>query len=304
MKIFLRLILWVLALSILAYGYDKIPLRKIGEEITQRVYVERNGTKFLPDWTAETVLNKINEARAASGYTKVKINEKLNQAARSRLSVLLTDNDYAGTITGVTREQSVKNVGYSANLIGDLLLMDYFKTNDPILTWKESKVMNEELFHRDFKEVGIAVKNEQDKVSVYIVMVSPRKILPVPTKVAWGGPELWEAINKRRVEMGVNPLSKRDELCTLASIRLNQLLELNKLDGHAGFVPLLNRPDLKWISEKYNISEYLADGYQSPQATVQAWETTLGHRSLLAGGEYVFGCAYAQNTFAVAIAAY
>ena len=99
-------------------------------------------------------------------------------------------------------------------------------------------------------------------------------------------------------------LKQMDFLCTIASIRLNQLLELGKLDGHEGFVPVLNRPDLKPEADKYNISEFLIQGYPTPSAAVAAWENTMGHKSLLAGGEYVWGCVYAQNTFGVAIAAY
>lgn len=135
--------------------------------------------------------------------------------------------------------------------------------------------------------------------------------LPVKTDVAkpkipdWTGPELWEAVNKARVENGVNPLKQADELCTIASIRLNELLELGKLDGHEGFSNLPERrSDLKWIFEKYNISEFLIVGATSPQDAVSSWLNTLGHKKLLTGGEYVWGCTYAQNSFGVAIAAY
>ncbi len=139
---------------------------------------------------------------------------------------------------------------------------------------------------------------------------------PVPTKsfpspqpppsISWGGPGLWEAVNKRRIELGVNSLRQRDELCTIASIRLNQLLELDKLDAHEGFTNLEERrPDLSWIFEKYStIAEFLAQGGDSPQETVSLWENTLGHKKLLSAGEYVWGCIYAQNSFAVAIAAF
>ena len=133
----------------------------------------------------------------------------------------------------------------------------------------------------------------------------PRVTTVVP-KVSWGGPDLWNAVNKRRVELGVNPLQARSELCTIASIRLNELLEKGKLDGHEGFSNMAERrPDLKWIFEKYNsISEFLAMGGKSAQETVSLWENTLGHNKILSGGEYVWGCIYAQNTFAVAIAAF
>ncbi len=124
-------------------------------------------------------------------------------------------------------------------------------------------------------------------------------------RVSWGGPQLWEAVNKRRVELGVNPLSVKDEICTIASIRLNQILELGKLDGHVGFSNMpTDRPDLKWIFEKYNLSEFLVSGATSPQEAVSLWENTLGHKELLSGGQYVWGCIYAQNGFGVAIAAY
>lgn len=127
----------------------------------------------------------------------------------------------------------------------------------------------------------------------------------VPKAPSWGGPELWDAVNKKRVTYGVNPLKERDELCTIASIRLNQLLELGKLDAHVGFSNLpTDRPDLKWIFDKYTISEFLVSGATSADNAVALWDNTLGHKKLLSGGEYSYGCIYAQNGFGVAIAAY
>ncbi|KKU09570.1 MAG: hypothetical protein UX13_C0037G0019 [Candidatus Woesebacteria bacterium GW2011_GWB1_45_5] len=154
-----------------------------------------------------------------------------------------------------------------------------------------------------------------DKVSATLAPKATTKpsTAPAPTtaapkpqaKVAFGGPQLWEAVNKRRVELGVNPLSVREELCTIASIRLNRMLELGKLDGHEGFSNLPNtRPDLKWIFDKYNLSEFLVAGAESAQEAVSLWENSLGHKQLMSGGEYVWGCIYAQAGFGVAIAAY
>lgn len=112
------------------------------------------------------------------------------------------------------------------------------------------------------------------------------------------------AVNTRRVQLGVNALDQRDELCTIASIRLNQQLELGKLDGHEGFSKLAEREDLLWIFEKYNMAEFLVSGVHTPQEAVSAWEGTLAHKKLMTGGEYVWGCVYAQSGFGVAIAAY
>lgn len=128
---------------------------------------------------------------------------------------------------------------------------------------------------------------------------------PTTTRPTWGGPELWEVVNKRRIELGVNPLSTKSELCTIAAIRLNELLEKGKLDGHEGFSNMPERrPDLKWIFDKYDLSEFLLSGAKTPQEAVSLWENTLGHKKLLSAGEYVWGCIYAQYGFAVAIAGF
>ena len=148
---------------------------------------------------------------------------------------------------------------------------------------------------------------KKETVFVYVSPTSePRQTTTFPQSVSWGGPELWAAVNKRRIEFGVNPLVQRDELCTIASIRLNEQLELGRLDNHEGFTEMKERrPDLAWIFEKYStLAEFLAQGGKSASETVSLWENTLGHKKLLTGGEFVWGCIYAQDTFAVAITAY
>ncbi len=306
-KVFI--LVFIVLVSLLGYYIFKDTNFKslVSDLSSQRIYVQRDGNaNFVPDWTAEELLEKINKAREAEGLSKLKGNSKLDQSAKARLSVILSENDVDGIITGLTREKALSNADYKANLMGDLILVGFFKTNDPIAYWNNDTISKETLNHTDFKDVGVAVKNSSDRVDVYILLASPQKVVrqAVAPRITWGGIELWEAVNKRRVEMGVNPLKKMDELCTIASIRLNQLLELGKLDGHAGFVPVLDRSDLKWISEKYSISEFLIQGYPTPAEAVSAWENTMGHRVLLSGGEYVWGCVYAQNAFGVAIAAY
>lgn len=157
---------------------------------------------------------------------------------------------------------------------------------------------------KDEAQKETSVITEEEPSPTPIATIKPT-VKPIPAKPTWGGPALWEAVNKRRVEFGVNPLNQRDELCTIASIRLNQLLELGKLDGHEGFSKLPEtRPDLKWIFDKYDISEFLVSGATSAAEAVSLWEGTLGHKKLLSGGEYSYGCIYAQDGFGVAIAAY
>jgi hypothetical protein len=153
-----------------------------------------------------------------------------------------------------------------------------------------------------------AKTNSDDKVSSATIPANTKVVYVTPMpykKITWGGPDLWEEVNKRRVELGVGRMQVKEEVCTIASIRLNQLLALGTLDGHKGFTSLPDeRPDLKWIFDKYNLSEFLLSGADTPKEAVNLWENTLGHKDLLSGGQYVWGCIYAQNGTAVAISAY
>lgn len=121
--------------------------------------------------------------------------------------------------------------------------------------------------------------------------------------IDYSGPQLWEAVNKARVEQGVQPLKQRDILCTIAAIRLSQIRELGKLDNHDGFQGVFNKykddPNMP-----NNVSEFLISGYPTPDQAVAGWLDTLGHKKLITGGEYVWGCIYAQDGFGVAITGY
>lgn len=259
---------------------------------------------------ANDVINQLNLYRTENKMLALKENDKLDKAALARLSVIQSNTDYDGSLTGLTLINSVKNNNYAYSIISDYYASDFTSVAKLIENWQKDNTAQKTLNEKSFRDVGIALSREGNSLKVYLILARPMTAVVQPTgaggypHVSWGGPELWAAVNKRRQELGVNPLSQKEELCTIASIRLNQLLELGKLDGHAGLDPTLNRPDLVWIKNKYNIAEFLVVGYPTPKDTVSAWEHTLGHRELLSGGQYVWGCVYSQDTFGVAIAAY
>jgi len=166
-------------------------------------------------------------------------------------------------------------------------------------------------FNNAFLRIGFMGQEKEAGVKISSTIPSPtpivieRPVYPKKSTPSFGGPELWEAVNKRRTELGVNPLSSRSELCTIASIRLNELLEIGSLDAHEGFSNMPERrEDLRWIFETYNLTEFLIQGAGTAEEAVSSWENTLGHSKLLTGGEYVWGCIYAQSGFGVAITAY
>lgn len=162
-----------------------------------------------------------------------------------------------------------------------------------------------------FKILNEELEKQLSAITSQTEVVESPKPTPVSTpppsiiqkRTDYTGPQLWEAVNKARVEQGVQALKQRDILCTIAAIRLAQIRELGKLDGHDGFKP---------VYEKYkddqnmpnNVSEFLISGYPTADQAVSGWLDTLGHKKLITGGEYVWGCIYAQEGFGVAITGY
>lgn len=310
--------IFILAVSSAVYLWQtkltKNVISPVYDQINEYISTVRpTPTKItFPENQVQNILTAINSERVENKLSVLSWSEDLTKSAKARAAVISKLDDFTGTISGLTREKAYDLVGYETSYFGDLTLYMYSPNEDFVSEILNNKQKKDIVLLDKFTEVGIAQTQESDHNTYYFLFGNKRPktvqtVAPKTTlkqKISWGGPELWEAVNKRRVEFGVNKLTRKDELCTIASIRLNQLLELNKLDGHAGFRPVLDRSDLKWISDKYNISEFLAQGYGSPEETVKGWENTLGHRGLMTGGEYVWGCIYSQNSFAVAISAY
>ena len=101
-----------------------------------------------------------------------------------------------------------------------------------------------------------------------------------------GGPDLWNAVNTRRTELGQKEIILREDLCTIAAIRLSELLKIGALDGHDGFNKLTEeRSDIQNIISGYGaVFEYLAKGGKTSKETIGLWENSLGHSRLLKGG--------------------
>lgn len=164
-----------------------------------------------------------------------------------------------------------------------------------------------EVFEKELKEqLGILSQEQEAPTPAPFTQTktpTPEKAAALQKPKYYTGPELWEAVNKARLEYGVNMLKQKDILCTIAAIRLGQIRELGKLDGHDGF---------QGVFDKYkdnpnmpnSISEFLISGYPTADQAVSGWLDTLGHKKLITGGEYVWGCIYAQDGFGVAITGY
>ncbi len=257
--------------------------------------------------------NEINAMRIQQKLAPLSFNYQLETAAK------MVANANADTVTNAKVEEIVKQQGYNFSAIGELTSsFANTATEKDIVKELYTKSNLQQLFSSNtYSDIGIAAIAKSDTNDVYII-VGSQKSQPQQTKIIYQtanpapdnnnpsyftGVELFAAVNQARIGHGVNPLGQRNELCTVASIRLNQQLDLGKLDNHAGFNGVLATYKDQ-LSQYSHIAENLAEGYATAQDTVNAWEGSPGHAVLLKDGSYVWGCTAANHGFSVLIAAY
>lgn len=121
------------------------------------------------------------------------------------------------------------------------------------------------------------------------------------TRPNFTGQDLWQAVQNYRSSHSLPAFTQSNELCTVASIRVNELLELGKLDNHDGFKRRSDEffeRNPGWTA----INENIAAGYQTAVQTVEwGWDQSLGHQALIQSREYPKACAAANSGFSVLV---
>ncbi len=165
-----------------------------------------------------------------------------------------------------------------------------------------------EILSTTYTQIGfssIYAQNKNNELILIIILASPsgRGGAPaaIPSSTVYTGVDLWNAVQDYRTKHGVPPYRQDSTLCTIASIRLNQQLDLGKLDNHDGFAPLIDRFRKDGTLTYTNVGENLVEGYET---AITAWDGSPGHSALLKDGAYVWGCTAANHGFGVLIAAF
>jgi uncharacterized protein YkwD len=132
-----------------------------------------------------------------------------------------------------------------------------------------------------------------------------KKPTPTPSPISYyTGAELWQEVQQYRREHGIPEFKQDNVLCTITSIRVNQLLTLNALDDHNGFSPSIERFRENGQLTHNNVAENILSGYPTATEAIKGWDSSLGHQSLMLDGSYVYACVSANSGFAVLVAAY
>jgi uncharacterized protein YkwD len=257
-----------------------------------------------PQPDPKTLLNRL---RTENNLSPFESNPALDQVAR--LLAVAAASDTNQEEFNIREAASI--AGYSYQSIAFFSLVYSLPAITPPEEALLSETNREEILKPEYSQIGaatVSLPNTSDTYYMVVVIAQPAsrsRTAPQPTRPAYyTGVELWEQIQRYRVEHGVGEFIQDNVLCTIASIRVNQLIELGRLDNHEGFEPLVTEYQESGRLPHGNVAENILWGYLTPQEAVAGWDGSLGHQALMRDGSYVWGCAAANAGYAVLVAAY
>lgn len=306
-KIYLRVLPTLIGLSVISAFLLTRP--QLAEELFGQLLTKLHLRSATTTSLQINLVNPINDFRLKNNLKSLIINDNLNQVARLAALSIADDPDNEDA---VNLKQLASLANYRYESIAYLAAINPLPlVQPPTSLWiTDSK---EDLLSTGYTHIGsyyLKVNlNDQDQVISIIVLGRPQSnSASIPQKTQrpsyYTGVELWTELQKYRVEHGVPEFKQDNTLCTIASIRVNQLIDLGRLDNHDGFEPLVKQfRDDDRITHSH-VAENILSGFPTAKEAVAGWDGSLGHQALMRDGSYVFACAAANYGYAVLIAAF
>lgn len=134
----------------------------------------------------EKIIELTNLLREKQGLNTLNANQLLTKAAFDKADSIFEEQVFGHTINGQSFSTWVKNTGYDYKTVGENLAIDFVSSEGAMKAWMDSPSHKKNVLNPEFKEIGIAVKNQsfEGKDSILIVQLfgapkisSPKEIL-------------------------------------------------------------------------------------------------------------------------------
>lgn len=304
--------IWILLYSSSMQTWREQWRHRIGESqaflrspLTYISFTEQNPQTQLIAIEKSNVLHAAQSLRAQSELPPLVENTTLDKLAR--LLALESEENQSLTIPDNTTE-ILRSITPSPPEKVEVILLFVSSLGQPP-NLEEQFASSSALLQKSITNIGIATRSaelENTSGTLIAIALSSRLASRAPmhtttNQATFTGQDLWTAVQNYRASHKLPLFTQSNELCTVASIRVNELLELGKLDNHDGFPKrsdefFTRHPD--WTA----LNENIASGYQTAVQTVEwGWDQSLGHQALIQSTEYPKACAAANNGFSVLI---
>ncbi len=106
----------------------------------------------------KTVIELTNKEREKKGLGDLSENEALDKAAAAKAQNMFTENYWAHFApSGKTPWDFISSSGYHFTYAGENLAKNFYKSDEVVTAWMNSKTHRENLLNSNYKDIGIAV---------------------------------------------------------------------------------------------------------------------------------------------------
>ncbi|OGY37532.1 MAG: hypothetical protein A3E36_04670 [Candidatus Andersenbacteria bacterium RIFCSPHIGHO2_12_FULL_45_11b] len=122
--------------------------------------------------TTNRIIQLTNEERGNTGLPALAVNSKLAQAAQLKANDMLKNQYFAHiSPTNVTPWHWMEQTGYSYEVAGENLAIDFTQAEDVVSAWLASPKHKENMLRKDYTETGVAIASGKFKDSTSIIVV-------------------------------------------------------------------------------------------------------------------------------------
>lgn len=108
--------------------------------------------------TASRIVQLTNAERKKAGLAELKVNAQLSSAATQKGNHMLTEDYFAHiSPSGVTPWFWISKVGYSYQIAGENLAIDFTEAEDVVAAWLASPSHKDNMLHAQYSETGVGV---------------------------------------------------------------------------------------------------------------------------------------------------
>lgn len=115
---------------------------------------------FATDIRVDALVESTNKKRAEAGFSPLKYNEKLSQAAAGKAAYMFDKDFWAHTAPdGTTPWDFINGAGYTYVVAGENLAKNFSTSQEVVEAWMNSPSHRENLLRSQYEDVGFAVVN-------------------------------------------------------------------------------------------------------------------------------------------------
>lgn len=200
----------------------------------------------------EKYLNLLNEKRKENKVKSISYQPMLEKSATARAEVIMKYNDFSfeATRSGLTMEKSLKDVGYSNYVWGEVPTQGYFEAEELIANFFELTNAKKFLLDPNFQEIGIAeVEGEINGCPTQLIVQHLAGYIPPDYKAA--DIESWAKLIKSIDEVYPSWLELKGN-SYVNQEDLNLLLDLLNKRKSQSLIIYDRMKSNKWLTEEEN----------------------------------------------------